>query len=545
MNRFRASVFFLLLALASQASEPHDSTAYASFRHSMYAESDSLTIRYIQAADELAELGMYTEAIELLNKAQPLKGPEAQRKVPPETSGLPLFPKKWSVSAGSDYFRAEDFGVADTLDPRVKDSLARIRETPLTIFSRATLEAGPTGPFHLTLVPSVTISNRDARMRLRSQLAFFDERIFVDFDAEGKKSIARWKDSLFVFVGRQPDSLDMLRGQGEIAVTNKRKLRALLYDLPLQIQVNHYRQASEGYRSFMEYSLRPMIEFTRNYQTSFGSQMDYRFKNYYQDGSMKEEVDSLDFHRLLLRSWVRTRKGGANGNLGFSYEHEYRPVGSHPKRRHIAAGGFRGRITRKSLSLGMNSGFTWTHETIGTEVQLQRDSIVRKELSGIVYYDTIKGTAAFREIQRSGFDLTLEPSADYSLTERFALGASVRYTRYKYPLTPLGSYAKITGSRFIRRSSDEIVPTATFRYVAPPVMIRLEPKAVFEFVSDSVYATDDSRGVGAEVSFDWAVLPWCTLYGDTDIFTKSYAPTNRPTSRATNLSFFLGTEITW
>ncbi len=538
-----------LLCTWSVMAQENDSLTYATMRNDIADRNDHVVERYLSAAHELAELGMYTEAVEILRSAQSEQSGTSPTGEKPE--GFRAEPEHhWVISAGTDYLRIEDLGSLDTLDSQTRDSLSRLRESPLTAYTRAEMEHQPVHPAISTLRPSVYFSNRHARFGLTSGFRFLDNRLEFAAEANAQKSLSRRHDARISFVGTRADSQDLVESKVSMALVSDRDVYTRSYRVPVEIRNSHYRNGTLGYRSYVSFAARPQYELSgARFGKSIGAGAEYLFKDYYQvaGGGTPTPADSLDFHRILLRTWGRFRRDRSSGALRFSYENEYRPTGYRPRRRQGTRSVVQARFApSEHLSLALSASHLFTHETIGTEAQTGKDSLVARTLAGIVIgHDTIYAEREFVQLPRKGHELQVEPSIILEFDQSWKAGLSLGITRLQYPAAPLGEYRSVTVSRYIRPSSDEFRPRLEISYSSPSVLLRFAPHAVFDHVTDTGYETTDSRGAGASVSVDWETFSWLSISSSFDFTRKTYAPFGKQSPKTTDISAFLTAIMQW
>lgn len=251
--------------------------------------SKYLTKEVLLTSDELANAGLYKEAIELLTE---FEKKETEKYKPNLSSKNITFTKKtkFRVSSGIDYYHLEDIDTA-VMTPEELKEYKRLTETPLSIWQRTSSNFTFLfdSNFITSFSPELYNSQRKSFISLNTDLSL-PYNIYI----KPEITLQKWHytDSSFEFTKPLPS--DMIGGILKIGQEKKYNEKTK-YSIPFTLNIENYRYDSPGYESYVEYRLSPSLDLwanNTNLQTRLS--VDLQYENYF-----KTESDTLDVIRSL------------------------------------------------------------------------------------------------------------------------------------------------------------------------------------------------------------------------------------------------------
>lgn len=284
-------IFLLIFIVNAVSQEASDSLSYITLRDSLIQKNYSDPI--FLTTDALAEAGLYSEALELLNNN--FKDGLNQKNSPKKQTK-----NQWRISSGIDYYHHEDVDTA-TMTPEERKDYKRLTEAPLSVWVRTKSTIKPVHPHIEEITPEIYISER--KSKIETSALFSSLNGFLQYEPSVK--VEKWfqsdasGQSPFKPASKQPSDMGGLSLRTKINSIAENK--NLNWFVPLCIDWEHYRSDRPGYESFVEYSLFPSIGLkNKTVNSNLGILMEY--EDYY-----NTDCDSLDVLRFTVRADASVR----------------------------------------------------------------------------------------------------------------------------------------------------------------------------------------------------------------------------------------------
>ena len=273
-------ILLLLAALLVSASEsfaetdtlPADSLIYAQTKQQIIRSDSAGAAQFIAAADELAALGLYKQALQLIHSLAGESAPSQSSDKKAASSDSSIKALTCRIRAGGDYI---DFNDPETqrnkeevIDPHALDNRRA--------YVSAALSWQPFAHKDIALLPKLEIANEDASGALGVSFRALNSMLLCDFEGGAKKRFwhedydtvvtPRGDKSLQVtekeFAGNEKEDSDFLFGSIAVNLTNRQRHQQVIASLPVRIDGEKYREDRTPYISFIQYSLVPQVEYT-------------------------------------------------------------------------------------------------------------------------------------------------------------------------------------------------------------------------------------------------------------------------------------------
>ncbi|MBD3418982.1 MAG: hypothetical protein GF398_02570 [Chitinivibrionales bacterium] len=282
-----------------------DSVTYRRAKQELLRLDSAGYATFIAAADELAQLGLYPQAVQLLSAQKVEVGGDSSRA--PHDSVQPL---RWRIQTGGEYL--------DYNDPQTRRDKNEIIDPHLLDDQRgygsvAATWRPATGPAGL-IRPEIELSSRNALGKLSVCALLLDSLLVCDLEGSAEKRFwhdvydtvitPRGNSSLKIvdskFVGDRRDALDVVSGGAQVTITNRNRHRRVTLSLPLRIAARHYRSGKPPFTSFAEYGVMPEITLaTRDYTQTVLLQCEANYADFATITLENARRDTAD--RLIIR----------------------------------------------------------------------------------------------------------------------------------------------------------------------------------------------------------------------------------------------------
>jgi hypothetical protein len=330
-------IILLLISGETQSdtgAEASDSLVYSRQKIKLLSADSTRFSHYIAAADELAALGLYSQALTLLNTLSE-NDTTATAATPQHTaSGSAKTHPDYRVRIGGEYI---DFN-----DPESRRNEAEIIDPHSLDDRRAFVSAGlswkPLQEIDCTIEPEIELSNQDASGALAGALWLLDSIVRCDIETGGEKRFwherydtvitPRGDKSLRIsetqFAGNRAEDADLLFGGARVNITNRYRPRRLLASCPVGVDFKKYRADSPPYISFIEYALSPELEYNSpDYSRSILFHCDSRYRTYASIRLSQEVKDTADRALLVPELTVTLWKKKYSLETRYSYMYEH------------------------------------------------------------------------------------------------------------------------------------------------------------------------------------------------------------------------------
>lgn len=272
----------LILFIDVVSQETSDSLSYTILRDSLIQKDSSEQI--FLTTDALAEAGLYSDALELLNN-------NFKDGFSENTSPNKQGKKQWRISTGIDYYHHEDVDTA-TMTPEEHKEYKRLTEAPLSVWVRTKSTIKPDHSLVDEITPEIYVSERKSKIETSALFSSFNGLLQYEPSVKAEKwfrSDASGQ-SPFKPASKQPSDMGGLSLRTKINSIAENK--NFNWIVPLCLDWEHYRSDRPGYESFIEYSLFPSIELkNKTVNSNLGVLMEY--EDYY-----STDYDSLDVLRF-------------------------------------------------------------------------------------------------------------------------------------------------------------------------------------------------------------------------------------------------------
>lgn len=256
-----------------------DSVLYAQKRTELLGADSANFHMYVAAADELAEMKMYRDAVSILQGLVTTEFPVTPSPAPIDTLSRATGERGAAVggriSLGVDFYSYGDSIDVDTADTREERHTAAHLHTELTIVPRATPQ--------LRLSPELVLSSRTSHARIASSLALLDNKLRIEAYVTAEKPF--WSDYAGKpgFVALKSDSSDMLGAGGGVVLLRARNGSSPAFSMPLRAATERYRANRYRYESNISVEALPRMEYTSSdFSRTFSLRCDVRYTNYSQ-----------------------------------------------------------------------------------------------------------------------------------------------------------------------------------------------------------------------------------------------------------------------
>jgi len=457
---------------------------------------------YFDAAQELADKGMYLDAHDLLVElfAGVLEEESPDTSMPPasrtgrtaprkkmETQGLMIGDtigkvisaeekKKiaWRLRTTVSYDKYND-SYLTAADSDSLDSLYgvfdEIDHQPLNGNMRLSLDWTP-GPEAIEKVsPFVYLSNTRVRLGASGNGAAARKYIEYNADVEGEKRL--WED--------YGDSSDMMKAHGRLEISSRPLGKAVSVFLPIEAKTEQYRHERSQYVSFWEIGGSPGLELqSRDYSRRIAVSMEGSYRKH---DTFDNEDDEIGYGPALNADlWARALSGYAE----LSATWERHPNRLDPRRCLEVNGEAQvsvraGSVIAFSLEASAFQRREW-YESQQLFVDVSRsigslnlNDPAAWEFLATARYDTIASYNLF------GFGGRIKPSVQFSFPFDMVLMAEIGYERNAYPeKTTIGSYPIY----------DTLYISESYRSYEPRIGMTLNREKIYATVSVS-YRLDD------------------------------------------------------
>lgn len=242
-----------------------DSAAYYRARTTFEQQNPEQGRRYINTADELAGLGLYEQAMKILEAHQgEMKSTAADEPAAESSRAL-----EYRIRAGGEYRNYEDPDIQrnkyELIDPHLLDE------------QRGYMSGGftwrPAAPWARVVEPTAEVSNREGSCDLRTSALLLDSLLVLEIEGGGEKQFLNevYENTLTPrgdtipriveseFVGAGPIDSDLLSGSVTATLRRDFARRNLDTRCPIRAGVKNYRVSRSPYVSYAEYHTMPEV----------------------------------------------------------------------------------------------------------------------------------------------------------------------------------------------------------------------------------------------------------------------------------------------
>lgn len=280
----------LILFIDVVSQETSDSLSYTILRDSLIQKDSSEQI--FLTTDALAEAGLYSEALELLNNNFKDRFNESNSQNKHEV--------KWRISTGIDYYHHEDFDTA-TMTPEELRDYKRLTEAPVSVWLRTKSNVKLDNSLIDEIIPEIYVSERKSKIKTSAFFSSFNGFLQYEPSVKAEKWFRSDASGQSPFKPASKQSSDMGGLSFRTKINSIAENKNLNWIVPLCINWEHYRSDRPGYESFIEYSLFPSIELkNKTVNSNVGVLMEY--EDYY-----RTEYDLLDVFRFTANADASVR----------------------------------------------------------------------------------------------------------------------------------------------------------------------------------------------------------------------------------------------
>jgi hypothetical protein len=522
----------LLIVIPLQAQDA-DSIAYYDTRMQLIANGYDTTDAVLLAADELAAEGLYVEARSLLNDLGKTKT-KPDTAAPKGSAPAPVLktarhPPSWKISGAADYTHLED--VTTILTPEDEDSLARLREEPFTVSTKAILSLLPSTRFIESMDPSVLLSNQKAvvdcpiRGTATSFLAY--EAIFkAEKRLTNTGSAIMGGDKKTVFLGGQKDSLDMAEGRLTIIPgVQGDDSREFVWKTPLTAETARYRHGRSGYYTYNYFRTIPELSWNASDMRENASlRLLGEYKDYFgESGATVSRADSFDIWRIgpEFSADIWRSRSSASILLGYCLE-QYLHRGIPSEMRTFDAEAQARTKLVAGLEALVQAKYEQRNEYDKSEFISSRDTSYR--WMGIPVKDTLYDTTK-AEIQVNGYETEITPTLRWSFLPSITIEARCPLSLRTFSVIDSLKKGKLQSPLFIIESRKAIEPEIGIDYAGSIASIRAFGAYTAESIPVRDYYTQVSnRGWKARLDCTGKVRQGAFAYAQLEYHYRLYAP---------------------
>ncbi len=292
----------------------NDSLSWVQTRQALMRQDSAAVYPYVQAADELAQLGLYDRAVEMIREAVSAPSDLSREMISDDSSPrASRKPVDVTFRAGADYIDYNDPEIEqhdnELIDPHALDDR--------NFYGAVSLGARPSrGPIS-KIDLEVKGSNQYAVLSGRGNALFLDSMLFCMARLEGKKNFWLEEYEKFItprgdtalrvadtrFVGGSKNRSDKMVGEIILDITNRYDTRSSTWSLPVGVTFEKYRESHSPYISGINYHITPRFEWASDdFSKTVSAQMELGYCDYgeiFVDSVPKDTASRMTMRPML------------------------------------------------------------------------------------------------------------------------------------------------------------------------------------------------------------------------------------------------------
>lgn len=249
---------------AALADSQGDSTEFVRTREALRARDSSAYREYIDAAEELARMGLYTDALDMLNSLVQ-KNPRSHQQNPVgrKTGAESNRSLPWSFSVGSSFLDYNDIRTSNDPKDNVDTDTLQNRSS---LYMRGSFEYSLPSFAHSLLIPRFYASNYTLSSGIDLQQKYAQGRWDISAGISAEKRLFGARTNLSSispdkFRGADADSSDNISIKIRSSRTGPHSDEPFRYEFPVTIERICYRTNRPGYISHTSYTFTPRSEY--------------------------------------------------------------------------------------------------------------------------------------------------------------------------------------------------------------------------------------------------------------------------------------------
>lgn len=283
---FFIGILFMAGLCRSLAAEDSDSIAYVRMKVKLPV-CDSLR-PLLEAADALAGAGLFTDALDILQKQGPIADDTIQQRK--------RHSDRWRISTGVDYYHLEDIDTAIMTIEELQD-YRRLTQTPLSLWARVHFGEKSTLENVERIAADIYMSSYKGRLEMPLKMQFARRQVSLETIGKAEKWFQADASGEMPFdpFHAQPSDMGGFSLRTILASVEDNHANPA-WSFPLSIDGEWYRTDRPGYESHASYRFSPALEYRRCQSSPFLTRItgEARYDDYY-----RTQSDSLDVTRFF------------------------------------------------------------------------------------------------------------------------------------------------------------------------------------------------------------------------------------------------------
>lgn len=543
--------FFLFYPLIITGQDIHNDSLDYTARRTEIMALDSLKFKkYIEAADQLADLQLYSRALSVINglvgqETTKRKDKYAKDSVQAAESEKYIF---YKIRIGGDYLKFNDpqtsNNKAEIIDPHTLDDKR--------VYSTFTMHIIPPQLAPVSFTPEIKVSNQQAGLSLRNVALFFDSLFLFEIEYGVRKQF--WQEEYDTVVTTKGDHAisiaerdfsalkelpsDMFTVSVGLEFTNRYRGVSFTYNVPVRVNLKKYRENYSPYVSFIDYQMMPGIEYSsHDFSKTVRFQLECDFKDYNGinliEGVIKDTADKI----MIRPDFTFTAYSNTITNeLAASYCFENYIDAEYPKNWNQLILSSNHKM-KGTASIQGNVNITYLYEHSLRERIISDSTVVEIKTNPFTLQpDTVWNKFQLRkEYTVYGNSITIAPEIVFEPKEWLKTGCCISYKETWYPVSDVAETDYIVES--VRSFIPELWCSIDKNRVN--IVSRLAWQHTVSKKSE-LYDYDNKESYRFSIDGNTVVFKWLSLFAVADFEISKYDNQSKPQN---NISLSGGSTI--